>query len=78
MYMIPSLIISFAVAVLVYFASMGINTWSKAEGIAKCMQGSKVETTITQGAQVQKYSQPDGAWYETCMKDLGLRVKGKK
>jgi hypothetical protein len=76
--MIPSLIISFAVAVLVYFTSMGINTWSRAQAVAKCMQSSKVETTISQPGQVQKYSQPDGGWYETCMKDTGLRVKGKK
>ena len=78
MNIVPSLITSFAVVVLVYFASMGINTWTTAQAVAKCMAGGKIETTITQGAQVQKYSQPDGAWYETCMKDMGFRTKGKK
>ena len=74
---ITGTIITIGLIVIAYIASMSFNSWTRTQGVATCINGGRTETTIVQGEQVQKYIQPDGAWYSTCLKDMGLRDKTK-
>lgn len=71
-------IITIGLIVLGYFAMNTVNNMVKVNGVQDCLTASKVQTTIDQEAQTQTFSQPDGAWYETCMKDKGYRQSNKK
>jgi|GEM_PF-5669060 len=68
---ITATIIMIGIVTVAYIASMSANTWIRMQGVSACMSGGSTKTTITQGDQVQTYTQPDGAWYATCMRDMG-------
>jgi len=54
----------------------GIQTYTqqlKNNAVTECLQVSKTETTITGDPQTQRFTQPDGAWYEKCLKDKGYK-----
>ncbi|MDP4011094.1 MAG: hypothetical protein Q8P72_02590 [Candidatus Roizmanbacteria bacterium] len=68
---IKPVIITVGIVVVAYIASISANSWIRVQGVSACMSGGSTKTTITQGDQVQTYTQPDGAWYATCMRDMG-------
>jgi hypothetical protein len=69
---ITAAIITVGIVVVAFIASMSANSWIHNQGVAACIAGGRSETTIVQGDQTQKYIQPDGEWYETCFRDMGL------
>ncbi len=75
--MIRTILITLAVLGVIGLAYYGLYTWNqnmKNEAVDACIGASSVVTAIDQDVQRQRYTMPDGAWYEKCMKDKGYSV----
>lgn len=69
---ITAMIITLGIVGVAFIASMSANSWIRTQGVKACIAGGRTETTIVLGDQTQTYIQPDGGWYKTCLKDMGL------
>lgn len=57
----------------VYMITTSYNTATKDNGITECLKIAQVQTVVNQGDQKQTFSQPNGGWYETCLKAKGYK-----
>ena len=54
----------------------GIQTYTqqmKNAAVSDCLNIAKTQTVIKGDPQTQTFTQPDGAWYEKCLKDKGYK-----